>query len=114
MARFRKADRPYTYSLKPGEGNRGMFRANSFGIKSQGQVTPQARQDFRMSRLEENRYGANIRIMKPMATQDVGQYRYMPKSFQSKRAAQSAKNADLAVFKEQYGKGSNRFRRGNK
>jgi hypothetical protein len=124
MARFRRADRPYTYSLKPGEGNRGMFRANSFGIKSQGQVTPQARQDFRMSRLEENRYSANIRIMKPMATQDVGQsevrrygigqYRYMPKSFQSKRAAQSAKNADLAVFKEQYGKGSNRFRRGNK
>jgi len=116
MARFRKADRPYTYSLTPGEGKRGMFRPQSGGIKSQGQVTPQARQDFRMSVLEENRPfrpGVKPRIMKPLGTMDVSQYKYMPKKFQSPRAAQTAKNAELAIAKQQYGV-VNRFRRGNK
>ena len=115
MARFRKADRPYTYSLKPGEGNRGMFRGQSTN-RLQGQVSQPTRQSYRMSRLEENRpfaSGVKPRIMKPMGTLDVSTYSYMPKSFQSKRAAQSAKNADLAVFKQQYNK-VNRFRRGDK
>jgi hypothetical protein len=117
MARFRKAGAPYTYSLKPGEGNRGMHRAQSRRLKPQGQETQPIRQARRMSQLEENRpffSGVKPRIMKPMGTLDVSQYTYMPKSFQSQKAFQSAKNADLAVFKQQYGKGSNRFRRGNK
>jgi hypothetical protein len=114
MARFRKADRPYTYSLTPGDNTRGNFRPKSGGIKSQGQVTPQARQDFRMGRLEESRYAVSPRIMKPMGTLNTQEGWYMSKKFQSKPAAQSAKNADLAIFKQQYGQGSNRFRRGNK
>lgn len=127
MARFRKADRPYTYSLSTNQ-NRGIFR-QQMQMDKPGQMTQPVRQARQMGQLEERRPsyfmrnkeqfptsgGVPIRVMKPMGTVDTSRQVGFStaKTFQSKKEALSARNQDLAITKKQYGM-TNRFRRGGK